>query len=111
MHELEEAGRLKGIMPSGLLYVQFCTCPTLPPPAYLQPKEVLNWCLQLLTALEFLDAHCVVHRDLKLSNLMLTSQGVLKVTDFGQAVQLGKDMTIPFMSGEGPWLLLHEVHM
>ena len=88
-----------------------CTCPTLPPPMYLQPKEMLNWCLQLLTALEFLDSHCVVHRDLKLSNLMLTAHGVLKVTDFGQAVQLGKDMTIPFITGEGPWLLLHEVHM
>ena len=87
--------------------------PSLPLCTYLQPKEVLNWCLQLLTALEFLDSHCVVHRDLKLSNLMLTAHGVLKVTDFGQAVQLGKDMTIPFMTGEGqgPWLLLHEVHM
>ena len=78
----------------------------LPTSPGLQPNEVLHWFLQLLTALEFLHSHCVVHRDLKLSNLMLTSGGVLKVTDFGQAVQLDKDMKIPFISGERYWLLL-----
>lgn len=79
-----------------------CTADLLfaPPTSFnLQTKEVLNWCLQLLTALEFLHSHCVVHRDLKLGNLMLTSGGILKVTDFGQAVQLERSMTIPFMAG------------
>lgn len=59
----------------------------------------MNWFLQLLAALEFLHSHCVVHRDLKLSNLMLTADGTLKVTDFGQAVQLEKDMRFPFVAG------------
>ena len=42
---------------------------------------------------------------------MLTSGGVLKVTDFGQAVLLDKDMKLPFMTGERYWLLLKALHL
>jgi serine/threonine protein kinase len=40
----------------------------------------------------------IVHRDLKLSNLLLTESGVLKIADFGLAIRVesvtGDDLTL-----------------
>ena len=39
--------------------------------------------LQLLQAVAYLHDHWVTHRDLKLSNLLYTNDGKLKLCDFG----------------------------
>lgn len=46
---------------------------------------------QLLTAVSYLHDHCLLHRDLKLSNLLYTSSGQLKLCDFGLA-RWGSDL-------------------
>mmetsp|Transcript_7096 Transcript_7096/g.20027 ORF Transcript_7096/g.20027 Transcript_7096/m.20027 type:complete len:259 (-) Transcript_7096:211-987(-) len=48
-------------------------------------SEVKCLMLQLLEAMAYLHDHWVVHRDLKLSNLLLSNNGVLKLCDFGLA--------------------------
>ena len=41
--------------------------------------------LQLLEVMNYLHNHWIVHRDLKLSNLLLTNDGCLKLCDYGLA--------------------------
>ncbi|KAG0219250.1 Cyclin-dependent kinase 10 [Mortierella sp. GBA43] len=53
------------------------------------PAEVKCLMYQLLKGIEYCHDHYVIHRDLKLSNLLLNGHGILKIADFGLARPFG----------------------
>ncbi|PUU82848.1 kinase-like domain-containing protein [Tuber borchii] len=48
-------------------------------------SEVKCLMRQLVEGLEYLHRHDIIHRDIKMSNLLLTAHGILKIADFGMA--------------------------
>ena len=62
---------------------------------------MIAWLKDLLNGLIFLQEHAVVHRDLKLNNLLLTAQGKMIICDFGKALAMEPEdnFTMPFRSG------------
>ncbi len=56
-------------------------------------SQIIQIMKQLLAALEYSHQHGVVHRDIKPSNLMITTDGQVKVTDFGIARLESSELT------------------
>ena len=55
----------------------------------LQPEEAVNIAMQIAEGLEAAHKRGIVHRDIKSQNIMITSEGKVKIMDFGLAKMKG----------------------
>jgi eukaryotic-like serine/threonine-protein kinase len=77
-------------------FVDGLTLQQLAEQAVLPSADVVNYMHQVLSALSFAHNHGVVHRDIKPANIMVTPQGIVKLTDFGIAKsKVERDLTCP----------------
>lgn len=59
----------------------------------LEEEEALQFFRQALLGVRELHANGTIHRDLKLSNMLVDSEGVLRICDFGWACREGEELT------------------
>jgi cyclin-dependent kinase 7 len=55
------------------------------------PEDIKCYMLQLLEGIAFCHSQFILHRDLKPGNLLVNSDGILKITDFGLARLFGRE--------------------
>jgi len=84
VHEVgEENGRIFVVME----LIRGETLGSVVPEGGLPASRVLRYGLQIADALAEAHRHGLVHRDLKINNVMITETGLLKVLDFGIAIR------------------------
>ncbi|XP_017079355.1 cyclin-dependent kinase 4 [Drosophila eugracilis] len=64
------------------------------PKSGMSPPTIQRLSRELLTGVDFLHSHRIIHRDLKPQNLLVSSQGHLKIADFGLAKTYGTEMKL-----------------
>src|SRR6266852_4972369 len=86
-----DIGEQEGTQFLAMEYVEGTTLEKTIGPTGLRIQELLKYALEVSSALEAAHAAGVVHRDVKPANIMVTTDNVAKVVDFGVAKILDSD--------------------
>ncbi|KAL3469279.1 kinase-like domain-containing protein [Aspergillus californicus] len=55
------------------------------PAVHFTEAQIKCYMIQLLEGLKYLHGNCILHRDMKAANLLISNQGILQIADFGLA--------------------------
>lgn len=72
-------------------------------------KLIQYYAAQILEGLAYLHANNIVHRDLKGANILLSPDGVIKLTDFGSSARLSQQASICLSIKGSPYWMAPEV--
>ena len=86
---IHEVGEEEGLVFIAMEHIEGQTLAALPAP--MRPQEVIHYGCQIAEALEHAHNRGIVHRDLKAANVIVTTEGRVKVLDFGLAKRLRTD--------------------
>jgi len=89
--QLHTAMQVENEMVMMMELVEGSTLQQLAQQAPIPAEKVIGYIQQVLAALSFAHSRGVVHRDIKPANIMVTAQGMVKLTDFGIAKSKSKD--------------------
>eukprot|EP01130_Rhizamoeba_saxonica_P008678 TRINITY_DN3503_c0_g1_i2.p1 TRINITY_DN3503_c0_g1~~TRINITY_DN3503_c0_g1_i2.p1 ORF type:complete len:580 (+),score=146.32 TRINITY_DN3503_c0_g1_i2:172-1911(+) len=71
---------------------------------YLSEEETSKYMKDVLKGLKFLHHLDIIHRDIKLENILLTKEGRCKITDFGSSIYIENDQEITEVVGTEMYL-------
>ncbi|CEL04339.1 Putative Serine/threonine-protein kinase bur1 [Aspergillus calidoustus] len=55
------------------------------PAVHFTEPQIKCYMIQLLEGLRYLHGNCILHRDMKAANLLISNRGILQIADFGLA--------------------------
>jgi len=72
----------------------------------IQPQKALDIAIGVCAAIAFAHAHQIIHRDLRPANILMTKDGIPKVTDFGtsRVLELQKESFARTRIGSPPYM-------
>ncbi|XP_053338604.1 receptor tyrosine-protein kinase erbB-3b [Clarias gariepinus] len=75
----------------------------------LDPQRLLNWCVQIAKGMYYLEEHRMVHRNLAARNVLLKSDYIVQVSDFGVADLLYPDDKKSLYKTPIKWMALESI--
>ena len=67
-------------------------------------EDLLNLWIDIATALKTVHAHSLIHRDIKPENILVSAEGLYKLTDFGIARHLDEGSNVMTRAGTFPYM-------
>lgn len=70
----------------------------------IPPTLVLEWAKQIASGMNYLHSHKIIHRDLKSPNVLVASNDIVKISDFGTSREWNEKSTKMSFAGTVAWM-------